>query len=298
MAVLAVQHNRSGGSARPFQRLNITALFSVYNSVANSVLLQTLTLLAQQPVAAQAAALRAALGTAKVVHLRGLAAWQPAETWPAFYDALTEATGQVLHLAEDFAQGSIRNGQKWIEVRYDAAIPDDAAYRFSKNAQPLHTDESYLSAPAEVMFMHGLVQAPAGGETTFVDADVLWQQLQALAPALAARLLGRPVRFAKAGDARILPIIRPTPAGLRLNWNYHCVDPAESPETHALAQDFRQFLLDHVSNTLAELAIQLAPGEAVAWWDDQVLHGRRAFRATATNDRFLLKSGFRLTTGA
>ena len=95
-----------------------------------------------------------------------------------------------------------------------------------------------------------------------------------------------------------LPIIRPTPAGLRLNWNYHCVDPAESPETHALAQDFRQFLLDHVSNTPAELAIQLAPGEAVAWWDDQVLHGRRAFRATATNDRFLLKSGFRLTAGA
>jgi hypothetical protein len=33
----------------------------------------------------------------------------------------------------------------------------------------------------------------------------------------------------------------------------------------------------------------------VAWWDDQVLHGRRAFRATATNDRFLLKSGFKLT---
>lgn len=256
--------------------------------------ISTLSIAPGQPVAAVAAALRAALGSAKVVHLRGLAAGRPAAEWPAFYDALTEATGQCLHLDENFAQGSIRTGQKWIEVRYDAAIPDDAAYRFSKNAQPLHTDESYLSEPAEVMFMHCLVQAPAGGETTFVDADVLWAQLQRHAPALAARLLNRPVRFAKADDARTLPIIARTPGGLRLNWNYHCVDPAETAENHALAQEFRSFLLAHVTNTPAEVAIQLAPGEAVAWWDDQVLHGRRAFQAVATNDRFLLKSGFRL----
>jgi len=256
--------------------------------------ISTLSIAPGQPVAAVAAALRAALGSAKVVHLQGLAAGRPAAEWPAFYDALTEATGQCLHLDENFAQGSIRTGQKWIEVRYDAAIPDDAAYRFSKNAQPLHTDESYLSEPAEVMFMHCLVQAPAGGETTFVDADVLWAQLQRHAPALAARLLNRPVRFAKADDARTLPIIARTPGGLRLNWNYHCVDPAETAENHALAQEFRAFLLAHVTNTPAEVAIQLAPGEAVAWWDDQVLHGRRAFQAVATNDRFLLKSGFRL----
>jgi len=257
--------------------------------------ISTLSIVPGQSVAHVAAALRAALGTAKVVHLRGLAASRPAADWPAYYDALTEATGQCLHLDENFALGSVRTGEKWIEVRYDAAIPDDAAYRFSKNAQPLHTDESYLSEPAEVMFMHCLVQAPAGGETTFVDADVLWQRLHAQAPALAARLLGRPVRFAKAGDARTQPIIAHTPAGLRLNWNYHCVDPAETAETHALAQEFREFLLAHITDTPAEVAIQLAPGEAVAWWDDQVLHGRRAFRAVATNDRFLLKSGFRLS---
>jgi alpha-ketoglutarate-dependent taurine dioxygenase len=256
--------------------------------------ISTLSIAPGQVVAEVAANLRAALGSAKVVHLRGLAASLPVASWPAFYDALTEATGQCLHLDENFALGSVRTGEKWIEVRYDAAIPDDAAYRFSKNAQPLHTDESYLSEPAEVMFMHCLVQAPAGGETTFVDADELWAQLQQHAPALAARLLGRPVRFAKADDARTLPIIAHTPAGLRLNWNYHCVDPAETLENHVLAQEFRQFLLTHITDTPAEVAIQLAPGEAVAWWDDQVLHGRRAFQAVATNDRFLLKSGFRL----
>ncbi len=256
--------------------------------------ISTLSIVPGQSVAEIAAALRAALGSAKVVHLQGLAASQPAAEWPAFYDALTEATGQCLHLDENYALGSVRTGEKWIEVRYDAAIPDDAAYRFSKNAQPLHTDESYLSEPADVMFMHCLVQAPAGGETTFVDADVLWQQLQKHAPALAAQLLGRPICFAKAGDSRTLPIIAHTPAGLRLNWNYHCVDPAETAENHALAQAFRQFLLTHINDTAAEVAIPLAPGEAVAWWDDQVLHGRRAFRAVATNDRFLLKSGFRL----
>ena len=250
-----------------------------------------------QPLPEVAAALRAALGSAKVVHLQGLAAACPPAGWAAYYDALTEATGQCLHLDEDFSQGSARTGRKWIEVRYDEAIPDDAAYRFSKNAQPLHTDESYLSEPAEVMFMHCLVQAPAGGETTFVDADVLWASLQAEAPALARRLLGEPIRFAKADDARTQPIIAQTAAGLRLNWNYHCIDPAESPAHRALAQEFRQFLQQHISDTAAEIAISLAPGEAVAWWDDQVLHGRRAFRATRTNDRFLLKSGFRLSVG-
>lgn len=256
--------------------------------------ISTLSIVPGQSVAEVAAALRATLGSAKVVHLQGLAASQPAAGWPGFYDALTEATGQCLHLDENFALGSVRTGQKWIEVRYDAAIPDDAAYRFSKNAQPLHTDESYLSEPADVMFMHCLVQAPAGGETTFVDADVLWQQLQQHASTLAAQLLDRPVRFAKAGDSRTLPIIAQTPAGLRLNWNYHCVDPTETAENHALTQEFREFLLTHITGTAAEMAIQLAPGEAVAWWDDQVLHGRRAFQAVATNDRFLLKSGFRL----
>lgn len=246
-------------------------------------------------MATQAAALRAALSGAKVVHLRGLAAGRPAAGWPAFYDALTEATGRCLRLDEDFTQGNARTGRKWIEVRYDAAIPNGTAYRFGKNAQPLHTDESYLSDPAEVMFMHCLVQAPAGGETTFVAADVLWERLRTLAPSLAPRLLNQPVRFAKADDSRTLPIIRQTPAGLRLNWNYHCVDPAETAEIHALAEDFRCFLHDHISDTPAETAIQLAPGEALAWWDDQVLHGRRAFGAEASNDRFLLKSGFRLT---
>lgn len=247
--------------------------------------------------AAEAAqALRTALAGAKVVYLTGLATWLPATGWAAYYEALTEATGQCLHLDEDFAQGSARTGHKWIEVRYDAAIPDDAAYRFSKNAQPLHTDESYLSQPAEVMFMHCMVQAPAGGETTFVDADALWEQLLEHDPMLATRLLDQPVRFAKAGDARCLPIIARTPAGLRLNWNYHCVDPAESPAIHAMAHDFRQFLLTYLTDSPAELALLLAPGEAVAWWDDRVLHGRRAFRAEATNDRFLLKSGFRLTS--
>jgi alpha-ketoglutarate-dependent taurine dioxygenase len=270
---------------------------SFYLAFVNLVMsfVSSLFIVPGQPVAAAAASLRSALGSAKVVHLQGLASSRSAPEWPAFYDALTEAAGHCLQLDENFAQGSIRTGQKWIEVRYDAAIPDDAAYRFSKNAQPLHTDESYLNDPAEVMFMHCLVQATAGGETTFVDADALWLRLQSHAPSLAARLLNQPVRFAKAGDARTLPIIAQTPAGLRLNWNYHCVDPAETAAHHALAEEFRQFLLDYITGTPAEIAIQLAPGEAVAWWDDQVLHGRRAFWAETTNDRFLLKSGFRLS---
>lgn len=252
----------------------------------------------QQTAAAVAKALREALGRAKVVHLRGLAQLKPQTEWAAFYDEVTEATGRCLSLDEDYMQGSVRTGHKWIEVRYDAAIPDDAAYRFSKNAQPLHTDESYLSDPADVMFMHCLVQAPAGGETTFVAADALLSRLRAQQPELCRQLLNRPMRFSKADDARTQPIIAQTPAGLRLNWNFHCLAPDETAENQALALAFRNYLLSAVEGTDIEAAILLGPGEAVAWWDEQVLHGRRAFQAHATNDRFLLKSGFKLSPSA
>ncbi|MGI4832938.1 MAG: hypothetical protein ACRYFK_05695 [Janthinobacterium lividum] len=147
-----------------------------------------------QAVAAAALGLRTARGPAKVVHLRGLAARRPAAEWPACYDA---------------------------------AIPDGAACRGSKNAQPQ-------------------------------------------------------------------PTIAHTLAGLRLNWNCHCVDPAETTAHHALAQEFRQLLRQPTELSAAEVVVRRAPSEAVAWWSERVLHGRRAFQAAHLTGQVVLKSGFRL----
>src|SRR4051812_24067986 len=86
-----------------------------------------------------------------------------------FYDSATEYVGQFISIGEDFTKGGAQTGEKWLEIRYDHDIPDLAAYRHSKNAQPLHTDESYITNPADIMFFYCVNKAEEGGATTFVD---------------------------------------------------------------------------------------------------------------------------------
>src|SRR3546814_11115164 len=64
-----------------------------------------------------------------------------------------------------------RTGEIWMEVRYDPQHPD--AYRHSANAQPLHTDGSYIPSFPNATLMACVANAGAGGETTFIDADDL-----------------------------------------------------------------------------------------------------------------------------
>ena len=40
--------------------------------------------------------------------------------------------------------------------------------------------------------------------------------------------------------------------------------------------------------------VRLAPGEAVLWQDERLLHGRRSFKANQSSDRLLWKAGIKL----
>jgi hypothetical protein len=65
----------------------------------------------------------------------------------AFYEDHFGLIGTPAALAEDVNAGdreAQRTGDIWMEVRYDPSHPD--AYRHSANAQPLHTDGSYIPA--------------------------------------------------------------------------------------------------------------------------------------------------------
>ena len=81
-----------------------------------------------------------------------------------YYDDFVEALGTPIDIAEDYATGGAPTGERWSEIRYDADIPDLAAFRHSKNAQPFHTDESYVSSPVGIMLFYCVNAAPAGGE--------------------------------------------------------------------------------------------------------------------------------------
>lgn len=213
----------------------------------------------------------------------------------AFYDAFTDNIGEPLSIGEDFTKGGATTGEKWLEIRYDVDIPDMAAYRHSKNAQPLHTDGAYSHDNASDIFIfYSINKAPKGGATTFVDGPILVEYMEENAPELLDKLKrSDKIKFSKAEQYREEKIIDIKEDGqIKFNYNYYCIDPNETEEHKALNQEFFDFLQNYVAHSHMAEKVTLNPGEAVLWWDDLVLHGRTSYDAKKTNDRFILKTGF------
>jgi len=212
-----------------------------------------------------------------------------------FYDKLTDLIGNTLLIGENFRKGGEMTGEKWLEIRYDHDIPDLAAYRHSKNAQPLHTDESYVPKPADIMFFYCINKASQGGATIFIDGQVLVDYLKNYDLELFNKLTKSEVRYTKASQSRKAKIIDVKANGtIQFNYNYYCIDKGESEKNKKLNQQFFDVLQSQVSNSYMMKKVVLKPGEAVAWWDAFVLHGRNAYKAEKTNDRFIWKTGIKL----
>ncbi len=206
------------------------------------------------------------------------------------YDELLPRIGTPHFLAEDVRQGSReiqRTGELWFEVRYDPAFPD--AYRHSANAQPLHTDGSYIPTFPNATLLCCVTNADEGGETVFIPAEALVAALGQERPALLQRLETVEVPHARSGDRRTHTVIRREHGELRLNWNYYCVDDRDAAEVHALREEFFAFLRDSPAVRAAIVPVKLHPGDAVVWKDDRVLHGRNSFSASKPSARFIWK---------
>lgn len=212
----------------------------------------------------------------------------------AFYEVLTDELGEPINIGEDFTKAGVQTHEKWLEIRYDADIPDLAAYRHSKNAQPLHTDESYIADPADIMLFYSINKAVKGGATTFIDGPVLLEYLKENNSELLEKLMSTDVRYRKAGEERTEKIIEIKEDGLiHFNFNYYCVDPNETEANRALNKEFFDFLQNYVAHSHMIEQVTLNPGEAVLWWDELVLHGRTSYDVKKTNDRFIWKTGFK-----
>ncbi len=208
-----------------------------------------------------------------------------------YYDALVEAIGTPVNIAEDYATGGAPTGERWSEIRYRSEVPDMDAFRHSKNAQPLHTDESYVSTSAGVMLFYCEAAAPRGGETTFISGRPLVDFMAAEAPELLDRLQTVNVRFQKADDFKDRPIVQIADDGsVDLNFNFFCIGPAPTSDAEKLNRDFHDFLETRLPQELI-LSVGLNPGEGVTWRDDLVLHGRNSFDAVNTGDRTIWKTG-------
>jgi len=211
-----------------------------------------------------------------------------------FYDKLVDYLGPVVNGGEDFTKGGVLTGERWLEIRYDDDIPDLAAYRHSKNAQPLHTDESYLTNPADIMLFYCVNKAPAGGATTFIDGQVLVDYMKKNAPIMLDDLTSKSICYRKADEARTEKIIDIQDNGkITLNFNYYCIDPNETEENKKLNKEFFTFLQEYIAHSHLVERVYLNPGESVLWWDQYVLHGRTSYEAKKTNDRYIWKTGFK-----
>jgi alpha-ketoglutarate-dependent taurine dioxygenase len=234
-----------------------------------------------------AVAIRRAWREALVVVIRPSA---PLPDVRAAYDALLPRIGTPHYLAEDVRAGDRsvqRTGELWMEVRYDPAFPD--AYRHSPNAQPLHTDGSYIPSFPNATLMCCVANAAHGGETVFLAAEALVEALRGERPELLAALETVTMPHARSGDRRELPVIRRERGELLLNWNYYCVAGDCGPRAAELREQLFAYLRTSAAVRAAIVPVKLEPGDAVVWKDERLLHGRNAFLATSAGERFLWK---------
>lgn len=251
-------------------------------------MLATVTLASDATTQDCARAVRAAWPLHRVVHLAGV---RPGEDLRDYYGRFFDLVGRPVPLGEDASLGDRdhqRSGEIWMEVRYDPDIPD--AYRHSANAQPLHTDGSYIPDFPNAGFLACKSMSGEGGATIFIDGPDVVAALKAHAPDLLRRLRATPVPHARSGDRRVEPVIRENDGEILFNWNYYCVDPHVDEETLALREEFFQFLRTDKLIVENLHRVRMKPGEAVLWKDDRTLHGRDSFNAKERSERHLWKA--------
>lgn len=207
-----------------------------------------------------------------------------------FYDSHLHELGLAVPLAEDVTVGDRshqRSGEIWMEVRYDPKHPD--AYRHSPNAQPLHTDGSYIPTFPNATLMCCVASAGKGGETTFISSEDIVAALHSNDPELLRALSSRRICHARSGDERTELIIDLSQSPVEVNWNYYCLASDLNEEDRSICEAFFEFLQKDPIVKERTIAIKLMPGDAVTWKDRQLLHGRNGFEANIESERFLWK---------
>lgn len=215
------------------------------------------------------------------------------ENTRAFYESLFPMLGTPVPLAEDVRAGDRshqRTGDIWMEVRYDPKFPN--AYRHSAEAQPLHTDGSYIPSFPSSTLLCCVSNSAIGGETIFIDSKDVFYALETEQPELLSQLMNNSVPHARSGDSRDLPIIYQKNGMLYVNWNYYCVSPDANDVIKNMANQFHHYLLHSPIIKAKTIGVKLNPGDAVLWKDHEVLHGRNAFSPTKESERFIWKCAF------
>jgi alpha-ketoglutarate-dependent taurine dioxygenase len=211
----------------------------------------------------------------------------------SFYTSIFQFLGKPAFLAEDATINDRlkqRTGKIWMEIRYDPTIKN--AYRHSKNAQPLHTDGSYIPNFPNSSLMCCKNNSVIGGETVFIDADLIVSILRDYDSETFNYLTSNNIIHTRSGDKYEEKVLKKTDGKWLINWNYYCIDTNETQKTKEIADKFFDFLNNNVLVKRNLLNIKLNSGEAILWKDKEVLHGRNSFEAKREGQRFIWKCAF------
>jgi alpha-ketoglutarate-dependent taurine dioxygenase len=213
-----------------------------------------------------------------------------------FYESFCSSFGKIHNLAEDIKIGNRdnqRSNKIWMEVRFDPSVKD--AYRHSSSNQPLHTDGSYIPSFPNATLMCCVANSQNGGETIFISANDIVQSLIKEDKKLLDELLSEDLVHERSGDQRTEKVIVKLDENKYLvNFNYYCVSKNNNEEKLKMAKNFFDYLgsSNEIKKRIKE--VKLAPGEAVAWKDRELLHGRNSFIASENSQRFLWKCAVNL----
>ena len=207
-----------------------------------------------------------------------------------FYSNLLKFIGKPYFLAEDAnikEREMQRTGELWFDVKYDSQLKD--AFRHSSNAQPLHTDGSYIPSFPNATLMCCNKNSVIGGETVFLDGVRLVECLIEEKVNLYNTLVENVTEHARSGDKKLERVIRHEKNQIKLNWNYYCLNKDHNEALSDYHEEF--FLYLQTSEKLNEsiIAVTVKPGDAMIWKDSEVLHGRNSFIAKNNSARHLYK---------
>lgn len=222
----------------------------------------------------------------KVLVIRSLGRIKEVKT---FYQDLIFKIGKPYYLAEDASikdRNLQRTGDLWSEVRYDSTIKD--AYRHSSNAQPLHTDGSYIPSFPNATLMCCNINTVAGGETIFLDSEDLISCLSQENNQLLEFLCNSNVIHERSGDKREEKVINLNEDKIRLNWNYYCLKKNQEDKKKFLEQFFTYLQYSKLIKNKIQI-VKTEPGDAMIWKDSQILHGRNSFETNKSSQRHLYK---------
>jgi alpha-ketoglutarate-dependent taurine dioxygenase len=209
----------------------------------------------------------------------------------SYWNDILEAPGlERVAVDEDASTGKALDNL-WSNVEFDPERQN--RFRYSRSAQPLHTDGSYVPDSPSLVLMFCERPAAVGGATLFLDAEDLIELLAEERESLLAGLSQIPMAFRKGSREVRSPVIAHDSNGFLLRWNYYALDQDLDARARAVAEEFQAFILDIMRRSIPS-AVRLERGDAVVFHDYRLLHGRQSFEARLAGERLLWKSGLQI----